>query len=269
MSVWGRLTAFIIVLLGTFGTAYALGEKLPGHSHAGHSHSHTHGPASVVPPGYAFGNYQLVTDSVTGGDGNPRTLTFHLEMKDGMRVTDFQMAHAALLHTIVIRPDLSEFQHIHPDIAADGSWQVRLDEPGAWHLVFDSTPAGESAPVVVSANADDEVAVPTVPLPAADDDVVVNGLRIVRDGVNFTVTNEDGTPADGLEPYLGQPAHLVAIRQGDLAYAHLHPTMDMAGGFMFGPTTGSGLPQPGTYRMFLQFGYRGDVVTVPFTVVQP
>lgn len=267
MGVRGRLTAFLIVLLGTFGTAYSLGEKLPGHSHAD-GHSHSHGPASVVPPGFEFGNYQLVTDSVTGGDGTPRTLTFHLQMKDGMRITEFQMVHEALLHTIVVRPDLSGFQHLHPDIADDGSWQVTLDEPGQWHLVFDSTPAGENAPVVVSANADDEVQVEAVPLPAPDDDVVVEGLRIIRDGVNFNIINADGTPAQGLEPYLGQAAHLVAIRQGDLAYVHLHPTMEMVGMFMFGPATGSGLPEPGTYRMFLQFGYRGDVLTVPFTVVQ-
>lgn len=268
MSVWGRLTAFLVVLLGTFGTAYSLGEKLPGHSHAGHTHSH--GPASVVPPGFEFGNYVLLTDSVTGGDGSPRTLTFHLEMKDGMRVTEFQKVHDALLHVIVIRPDLSDFQHVHPDIQADGSWQVTLDQPGAWHLVFDSTPNGESSPVVVSANADDEVAVEPVPLPEPDDDVVVKGLHIVRSGVNFTISNEDGSPVQGLEPYLGQAAHLVAIRQGDLAYVHLHPMADMVNMFMFGATdTSAALPQPGTYRAFLQFGYRGEVVTVPFTVVQP
>jgi hypothetical protein len=253
--------------MGTFGTAYAVGEKLPGHNHAGHTH--THGPASVVPPGFSFGNYQLVTDSVKGAKGDPRTLTFHLETKDGQRVTSFQKVHEALLHVIVIRPDLSDFQHIHPAIAADGSWQVQLDKPGAWHLVFDSTPNDENSPVVVSANTDDEVAVPPVPLPAPDDDVTVNGLRIIRDGVNFHIINADGSPAEGLEPYLGQAAHLVAIRQGDLAYVHLHPMMDMVGMFMFGPATGSGLPQSGTYRMFLQFGYRGDVITVPFTVVQP
>lgn len=262
-TVRGRLLAFLIVLLGVFGTAYALGEKLPGHSHSGHNHSHN---AVLVPPGFESGNYVLVTDSVTGGKGTPRTLTFHLEMKDGMRVTDFEVAHEALLHTILVRPDLSGFQHIHPDIAADGSWQVTLDEPGQWHLVFDSVPKGETLPVVVSANADDEVAVEPQALPEPNDNVVQDGLRIVRAGLDFTVTNEDGTAAT-LEPYLGQAAHLVAIREGDLAYVHLHAMVDatMPGMFMFG----SALPQPGTYRMFLQFGHDGKVVTVPFTTTQP
>jgi hypothetical protein len=263
MSVWARLGAFLLVLFGTFGTAYAVGERMPGHSHAG-GHTHTHGPASVVPAGFEMGDYQLVTDSIAGAHGQPRVLTFHLQHKDGTRVTEYQKVHGARLHVIVIRPDLSDFSHVHPDVQKDGSWKVPLDEPGAWHLVFDSTPENQNTPIVVSANADDEVAVNKVPLPAADDDVVVDGLHIVRSGLSFAVTNEDGTPAQGLEPYLEQPAHLVAIRQGDLAYAHLHPMLNMTGMFMFGDK----LPQPGTYRMFLQFGHRGKVVTVPFTVVQ-
>jgi hypothetical protein len=95
MSVGARLGAFLLVLLGTFGTAYAVGEKLPGHSHSGH----THGPGSVVPPGFESNGHRLVTDSVKGADGEPRLLTFHLEMTDGMRVTEFDDNHGALLPT--------------------------------------------------------------------------------------------------------------------------------------------------------------------------
>lgn len=262
MSVGARLGAFFLVLLGTFGTAYAVGEKLPGHDHGGPSHSH--GPGSLVPPGFQSGDHQLVTDSIAQTDDGGRLVTFHMEMTDGMRVTGFTEAHGALLHTIVVRPDLSEFQHLHPDIAADGSWQVPIDEPGQWHLVFEGTPKDTSGPVIMSANVDDEVVVEPVPLPEPDDDVAVEGLHVVRSGLNFTVTAEDGGAADGLEPYLGQPAHLVALREGDLSYVHLHPTGDMLGMYMFG----SQLPEPGTYRLFLQFGHDGDVLTVPFTVLQ-
>jgi hypothetical protein len=107
--------------------------------------------------------------------------------------------------------------------------------------------------------------VEAVPLPEPDDDLIVDGLHVVRSGLNFTVTSEDGGAAEGLEPYLGQPAHLVALRQGDLSYVHLHPSdTDMTGMYMFGDR----LPDAGTYRLFLQFGHDGDVLTVPFTVIQ-
>jgi hypothetical protein len=218
-----------------------------------------------MPPGFESGGYRLITDGIAGAGGLPRTATFHLEMSDGMPVTEFTEVHGALLHVVVVRPDVSGFQHIHPEIAADGSWQVPFDQPGKWHVVFESSPKGASSSVVVSANVDDEVAVDAVTLPEPDDDVTINGLRVVRNGLTFAVTAADGSIAVGLEPYLGQAAHLVALRQGDLAYVHLHPQMDMVGGFMFGTV----LPQPGTYRLFLQFGHNGEVLTVPFTVVQP
>jgi hypothetical protein len=259
MSAWGRIGAFAMVLLGTYGTAYALGERLPGHSHSGTHSGHVHAAPSLAPPAFESNGYRLVTDGVVGD-----TATFHLESADGTTVTSFDVAHGALLHTIVIRPDLSGFQHIHPDIAADGRWQVVLDQPGRWHVVFESTPSGSSSSVVVAANFDDEQVVEPTPLPAPDDEVEVHGLRVTRTGLTFSVVNTDGSQSLDLEPYLGQPAHLVAIREGDLAYVHLHPQMDMVGGFMFG----TDLPQAGTYRVFLQFGHAGEVLTVPFTVVQ-
>lgn len=263
MSVWSRLGAFLVVLLGTFGTAYAVGERMPGHSHSGHNHAHT---AQLVPAGFEIGNYRLLTDSIVGAKGQPRVVTFHIQTIDmEERITSYQMVHEALIHAVMIRPDLSGYEHFHPTISDTGSWEVTLDEPGPWHLVFDTTPKGASSPVVLSANLDDEVSVEPVELPAPDDDVIVDGLHIIRSGLDFSIYNEDGTPAQGLEPYLGQPAHLIAIRQGDLAYVHLHATDDMANMFMFGST----LPQTGTYRMFLQFGHNGKVLTVPFTVEQP
>ncbi|MCY7298449.1 MAG: hypothetical protein LH616_04475, partial [Ilumatobacteraceae bacterium] len=91
------------------------------------------------------------------------------------------------------------------------------------------------------------------------------GVVVTRVGVNFMIESAEGGAVTGLEPYLGQTAHLVAVRQGDLAYTHLHPSSDMSGMFMFG----DGISEPGTYRMFLQFGRNGEVLTVPFTVVVP
>jgi len=260
--VASRLGAFALLLAGTFATAYAVGEKLPGHSHAGGA-GHTHSGMNIgtpVPAGHENGGYQLVTEGIRAG-----MATFHLNDADGKPVTDFTEAHGSILHTVVIRPDLSDFNHVHPSIGADGSWGVEMPATGPWHIVFDSTPTGASGPIVVAANLDDEVPVETVALPPPDDTVEVDGLIVSRTGFSFAIAAADGGEVTGLEPYLGQASHLVAIRQGDLAYTHLHPSSDMSDMFMFG----GGITEPGTYRLFLQFGHNGFVLTVPFTVVVP
>ena len=62
-----------------------------------------------------------------------------------------------------------------------------------------------------------------------------------------------------LQPYLGALGHLVAIRDGDLAYLHVHPlgATDGPGG----PTVrfGVDIPTAGTYGLFFDFSH-GDVV---------
>ena len=73
--------------------------------------------------------------------------------------------------------------------------------------------------------------------------------------------------ADGarspLERYLGAYGHLVALREGDLGYLHVHPE-DRAGGGrqVLGP-----VPSPGRYRIYLDFQVSGVVRTAEFTMV--
>jgi hypothetical protein len=256
-----RLASFVLVIAGTFGTAYGVGRRLPGNPE---SKPHTHGPAPVspVPPGFEVDGYVLVNDQ---SQSSASTTTFHIQGPDGQRITDFTDAQGAKVHVVMTRFDVSGFEHLHPDIAADGSFAVPTDKPGKWRIVIDAQPAGTAAPIVLTTNVDDEVVVDEVPLPKTADTVTVDDLVVTRDGLNFTVAAEDGSAADGLEPYLGQSAHLFAIRQGDLLYRHLHPVTPPNGAtFSF---TGE-LPA-GTYRLFLEFGRDGGVVTTGFTVVQP
>ncbi len=262
-----RLGAFALVLAGSFATAYAVGEQLPGHSHADsgsgdhgaddHGHgSDSHGDTAPTPRVRSADDlgYSLV---VTGDR------TFRLERPVGTAVTAFDDTHGALLHVVLVRPDLSDFHHIHPVIGADGSWTVELPAAGPWHVVAEAQPTGASRAIVVAADVGDPTGFAAAPLPPANDTVEIDGLRIVRDdtgaGLTFIVT-----PSEGLEPYLGMPAHLVVVRDGDLAFAHLHAVEEGPGRFSF---EGS-LPPGATYRAYLQFGNHGQVVTAPFTVVR-
>jgi hypothetical protein len=58
----------------------------------------------------------------------------------------------------------------------------------------------------------------------------------------------------------------VALREGDMAFLHVHPeASDDPGTIRFGAT----LPSAGRYRLFLQFKHHGVVRTVAHTLVVP
>ena len=86
--------------------------------------------------------------------------------------------------------------------------------------------------------------------------------------LRFIVTKDD-RPIH-VERYLGAGGHLVALREGDLAFLHVHPVKhghseqtasahDDSIGFA------ATLPTDGRYRLFLQFKVDGRVQTVAFT----
>jgi hypothetical protein len=254
-----RLVAFVLVIAGSFGTAYGLGRRLPGNPE---SKPHTHGPVkrSLIPPGFAVDGYVLVAES----DQPSASLhALHVNGPNGQRITAYTEAQGARLHVVVSHPDLGGFEHLTPDVAADGTFIVPV-KPGKWHIVIDAQPVGTSTPIVLATNVDDEVPVGDVKLPGQKETVTLDDLTIVRHGLSFSVTAKDGSAANGLEPYLGQPAQLFVLHKDDLSYTHPRPVEALPGTFNF-----EGTLAPGTYRLFVQFGYRGAVRTVAFTVVQP
>jgi hypothetical protein len=94
-------------------------------------------------------------------------------------------------------------------------------------------------------------------LPVSADTVEVDGLRVHRTrDLGFSVTRA-GRPV-AVEDYLGAKGHLVALRQGDLAFLHVHPDENRLK-FM------AEFPTAGTYRLFLQFQTGGRVHTAAFT----
>ena len=58
-----------------------------------------------------------------------------------------------------------------------------------------------------------------------------------------------------IEPYLGARGHLVALREGDLAFLHVHPESEASEGsdIRFAVE----YPSEGRYRLFLQFKLDG------------
>jgi hypothetical protein len=82
--------------------------------------------------------------------------------------------------------------------------------------------------------------------------------------------SRDGRPVTDLQPYLAAYGHLVALRQGDLAYLHIHPDGAPGDGrTQPGPaiTFYAEVPSAGTYRLYLDFQHDRKVHTAEFTAM--
>ncbi len=72
---------------------------------------------------------------------------------------DFEVEHEKRMHLIVVRRDGNGFQHLHPELGADGVWRVRLTLPDAGaYRVFADFKRGALGLVMLE-NGDDPAAV--------------------------------------------------------------------------------------------------------------
>ena len=195
-------------------------------------------------------------------------------------MTRYTRSHDKDLHLIVVRRDLSGFQHVHPALGADGTWTIPLAVPaaGEYRAFADFQPAGHPQGMTLGV----DVAAPgdyqPVPLPAPTRTATVDGYTVRLDGdltagtdskLTLSISN-DGQPVTDLQPYLGAYGHLVALRDGDLAYLHVHPDGAPGDGRTpAGPQISfyADVPTTGTYRLYLDFQHAGQVRTAEFTAV--
>ncbi|WP_432050016.1 hypothetical protein [Verrucosispora sp. NA02020] len=267
------------------GPAAALGgagdSALADHSHAPGVGAHSHGAdqeAAAEAGGLAISRdgYTLAPLSAEFTAGREGELRFRVE--DGQRraVTRFAVVHDKPMHVIVVRRDLSGYQHLHPTMAADGTWSVPLTlaQPGLWRAYADFTALADDGRQTATTLGVDLVAPGTyqprdLPAPATTD--TVDGWTVGYQGrpepgltvpLSFRVAGADGA-APALERYLGAYGHLVALREGDLGYLHVHPETELVdGAIQFWLTA----PGPGRYRLYLDFATGGQVRTAEFTV---
>jgi hypothetical protein len=101
-------------------------------------------------------------------------------------------------------------------------------------------------------------------------EVSVDGDLVAGESSALTLTvSRDGEGVTALEPYLGAFGHLVALRDGDLAYLHVHPHGDEpAAGETSGPEIvfEATAPTPGRYLLYLDFQVDGEVHSAPLVL---
>jgi hypothetical protein len=282
-----RVVGTVLAVAAVFGVAvlvaeFVIEENAPAGGHgsmampsgsAMDEHGAGHGEERPAPAG----GLALQLDDPGLAPGEDGRLTFRVAGHGVEAVTDFDVLHERRMHLIVVRRDLTGFQHLHPEMAKDGTWSVpvSLRDPGSYRAFADFS--REGAPETLSAGLEVAGNASYRPLPAPSPNAGIAGRYDValdagdpRAGSDAELTfrvARDGSPAD-VEPYLGADGHLVALREGDLEFIHVHPIQgetDPAGTIRFM----SDFPTAGSYRLFLQFKDEGEVRTAEFTLEVP
>jgi hypothetical protein len=200
--------------------------------------------------------------------GRPTDLRFRILASDGLPVRDFEVEHEKRMHLIVVRRDGQGFQHLHPELDDDGVWHVRLtlSDAGSYRVFADFKYGGEAETLATDIAVDGDA--DYRPLGRAETVAsTTDGYQVRLDAGTVRAGREAelrfGATRDGepirTESYLGAGGHLVALREGDLAYLHVHPADAMT--FM------TEFPTEGRYRLYLQFKHEGRVRTAEFTQV--
>jgi hypothetical protein len=185
----------------------------------------------------------------------------------------YQLEAQRRLHLIIVRRDLTGYQHLHPTMAADGTWRVpvRLAQAGAYRVFADFQLRCEKHVLASELSVPGAFEPKGLPPPQTHASVDGYDVRLQRTSVHagreahltFAVVR-DGRRVSAIQSYLGARGHLVALRQGDLAYLHVHP--EQRSGAANTIAFAAEFPSSGAYRLFLQFRAGGAVHTAGFTV---
>ncbi len=191
---------------------------------------------------------------------------------------DLKITHEKPMHLILVRDDVTGFQHLHPEYQ-DGRWTVKttIVNQGLYQMYVDIEPTEEGpatlrVPLIVGGPTEHA----QFPEASVNMSVMVGGVQAAlqpaspiktQEHINLTFAlTQNGKPVTQIDPYLGAFGHMVAFRHGDVDdYLHGHPITESK------PTDGkitfeSEFISKGMYTVFAQFNINGQVQAFPLTI---
>jgi hypothetical protein len=229
--------------------------------------------------------------------GKPVTVSFTVRLPDGKPLTQYKTGsgpHTGV-HLIIVRDDLAYIVHQHPPVGVGGRLRqtVTFPAPGPYRVLIDLYPdiPGGQPNFQLFKTVHVAGAYHPQSLPTFKANQVIDGYHVDMHGhpslraiqaqfVNIGVTDPQGKKVT-FAPWFGALAHAIFFHQGTLDYFHTHVCAPDAPNCstLLGATKISGhstspgkltigvlLPEPGTWRLFLQMKLGGKVVTAPYTL---
>jgi len=229
-------------------------------------------------------DYQLnlISDTSNIAPDVATTLIYKIENNEGETLKEFETVHEKIMHFILVRHDLQEFQHLHPEFNENnGEFSVEITFPseGKYRIFPDFTPGKAVNPQRLPATISQDLQVGKENNEAtliADKefkkkigeyelDLKIPTLLETNKPINFTLdVIKNGQPVTNLEKYLGALGHSVILKAETLDFIHTHAIEDSTSGSKINFATA--FPEAGLYKIFIQFQHEGEVVTTDYVV---
>ncbi|MBY0552968.1 hypothetical protein K2P97_00470 [bacterium] len=213
--------------------------------------------------------------SIVAGQVTYAFKLFDNEQNKEINDQDLNESHTKKLHFIIYDAALKEFSHLHPSFD-NSNWQTDINLPknGQYFIwaqgeLIDGTEfsASTKAQVINGLTENQKLPLGDVRLGLDKQTIIDLAKTKIKAGkmvmLNFKVSRNDGLEPI-MTPYLGALAHVIATPLAGNELIHVHP--------MNGNTPNTGMihatfPREGEYRLWVQFNDRGELKTIPLSVI--
>ena len=182
MTAPAKLAAFGVILAAVFGVAFLTGTQSAALLAPPAVHSNELGGLSASVDGYTLTAVDPVVDP-----GEDVFVEFSITGPDGRTAPELDDVDGSHVHVFAVRRDLTGFQHVTPDPGPGTSWWPVLNlTPGPWQVIVELQPLALGREITLATGFDVSGDYRAESLPAAADEVVINGLTVRWSGALTT-----------------------------------------------------------------------------------
>jgi Cu+-exporting ATPase len=234
--------------------------------------------------------------------GQPALLVFRLTDSRSGQPQSLDLLHTKLMHLIVVNQDYSFYRHIHPEGSSEGLYTFTVTFPAAGqYRLYNQFELSQDKREVLY-RYDFTVGSPATASTTNPGNIASGGGRVqqsgdlqisleapeqIKAGQNVDLKfrfERNSQPFSGLEPYLGEPSHMIILSADANSFRHLHGHVPGAAPMTEGATSGeTGMSeatsstrygpevsydlrfdQPGNYKIWAEFQYQGKVIVFSY-----
>ena len=274
----------LIVVLVTGLYLYSNSKKEQNNSRQSAEHGTTGGGHQSTAQGQRTYEPEITSDTTNIKPNQPIKFSYKIKNNKGEVIKNYETVHEKIMHFIVVRKDLQNFQHLHPDFnQATGEFTVNITFPtdGHYRVFPDFTPSEDNPqklPVTLYHDMDvgdtnqykaQIVVTDTILKKTIGEYQITYNFPteiMMRNEISYSLSIEkNNQPVKDLENYLGALGHSVILKEDTLDFIHTHAeeTNESRGPEIKFSTS---FPEEGVYKIFTQFQHQGMVTTTDYAV---